>query len=72
MTLAQLEKVREDIKATYDKHVATPPGPGQDVQKHLASIELLAAVRAMDQLIAMERIEAGKPKGATGPVLVGV
>ena len=72
MTLKQLEGVRDSIKAQYERHLAAPVAPGQDAVKHLNAIELLASIRTVDQIIAIERADLSKPKGALGPTLVGV
>lgn len=72
MTLAKLQTMRDSIQAQYDAHVRNPAGPGQEATKHFNAIELLAAVRTCDQMIAIEKAELCAPPGATGPVLVGV
>ena len=72
MTLAQLETIRDSIKAQLDAHLKNPPAPGQDTMKYTNAIELLAAVRTVEQIIVQERAALAVPPGATGPVLVGV
>lgn len=72
MTLKQLEAFREAVKTQFDGLQRNPPTPGQETMKHCNAIELLAAIRTVEQLIAQERAELMKPPGALGPVLVGV
>ena len=72
MTLPQLEAIRASIQTQYDVHVKNTAAPGQDVMKYCNAIELLAALRTVDQIIVQERAALAKPPGATGPVLVGV
>ena len=72
MTLTQLEAIRDSIKTQLEATIKNQPAPGQDVMKYTNIIELLAAVRTMEQCIVQERAEHAKPPGATGPVLVGV
>lgn len=72
MTLTQLESIRDAIKAQYEALLKNQAAPGQDVMKFTNAIELLAAVRTVDQIIMQERTELAKPPGALGPVLVGV
>ena len=72
MTLQELEQSRDAVKKQYADHLAKPTAPGADVQKHLQAIELLASIRVLDQLVAMEKASLAKPPGALGPALVGV
>lgn len=72
MTLEQLTSIRDAIKAQYDMHLKNPTAPGQDAMKHCNAIELLAAIRTVEQIMAQERAALVKPPGALGPVLVGV
>lgn len=72
MTLTQLEAIRDGVKAQYEALLKNPTAPGQDVMKYTNAIELLAAVRMVEQIITQERAELAKPPGALGPVLVGV
>lgn len=72
MTLAELEKFRDLVKAQLDALTKSQTAPGQETMKHCNSIELLAAVRTVEQLITQERLALAKPPGSLGPVLVGV
>ncbi len=72
MTLAELDAIRNSIQAQLDAHLRTPAAPGQEAMKHCNAIELLAAVRTVDQIIVQERASLVKPPGALGPTLVGV
>lgn len=72
MTQAQLEAIRDSIQAQLDAHLRTAAAPGQEAMKHCNAIELLAAIRTVEQIIVQERAALAKPPGATGPVLVGV
>jgi hypothetical protein len=72
MTLKELEAIRDSIQAQLDGHLRTPAGPGQETIKHVNAIELLTAVRTVEQIIVQERAALAKPPGALGPTLVGV
>lgn len=72
MTLKELETIRDAIQAQLEAHLRTAPAPGQEAMKHCNAIELLSAVRTVEQIIVQERASLMKPPGATGPVLVGV
>ena len=72
MTLKQLEAFRDTVKAQHEHLLRNPPAPGQEAMRHCNAIELLAAIRTVEQLIVMERADLVKPPGALGPVLVGV
>ena len=72
MTQAELEAIRNSIQAQLEGHLRTPAAPGQESMKHCNAIELLAAIRTVEQIIVQERAARAKPPGALGPTLVGV
>jgi hypothetical protein len=72
MMLKELEAIRDSIQTQLDGHLRNPAAPGQEAMKHCNAIELLAAVRTVEQIIVQERAALAKPPGALGPTLVGV
>lgn len=67
MTLPRLEAIRDQIKAQYNAHTAAPAVDGKDALKHCNAIEILSALRVLEQLITEERVALAAPPGATGP-----
>lgn len=67
MNLKQFTEVRDRLQEQFDGiQKSTEMKP---VIRHTNSIELLAALQLINQLMEIERIDALSPPGSTGPKL---